>query len=218
MGERLCIVCGRDVLDDGQVQTCTRCVGWVRRSLIRVEQLYALLPYELTARAGAAAAMDPSGVRSDADPLVGGDVMVLIGPGSRRWHSDPVDPDSVLGQLERWDRDWRITFGDGADTEQATVSGCMVYLLRRLSRAAQQHAAFDEFAEDLRIMRVQIEAALNLIQSRSPVPCLTCGRRALVRPPPRPDGRVFEWQCQGCHRNYTTEEFWMAVRQYGEAV
>lgn len=218
MSDRPCIVCQRHELDDGQAQTCTRCVGWARRSLIRVEQLYALLPHELTARAGTAAAMDPSGVHADSEALPGGDVMVLLGPGSARWHSDPVDSDSLLGWLERCETDWRITFGDGAATGEATVSGCTVYLLRRLSHAAQHHCAFDEFAADLRDKRHRVEQALNLVRSRSPVPCLTCGRRSLVRPAPRPDGRVFEWQCQACHRNYTTDEFWMAVRQHGQAV
>src|SRR5690554_3624288 len=207
-----CVVCGRDELDDGQRQTCTRCVGVARRSLIRVEQLYALLPHELTARAGTAPAMDLSGVRSGADPVMGGDVMVMLGPGSTRWHSDPVDSDSLLGWLERWEADWRVTFGDGAATGPATVPTCTLYLLRRLSRAAQEHPAFDEFASDLRDKRHRVEQALNLVQARSPVPCMTCGRRALVRPAPRPDGRVFEWQCQSCRRNYTQAEFWQAVR------
>ena len=42
-----CIVCTHA---DVTAQTCDRCVGWVRRTLIRVEQLYPLLPYELAGR------------------------------------------------------------------------------------------------------------------------------------------------------------------------
>ena len=210
-----CIVCTHA---ETQGQTCEPCVGWVRRTLIRVEQLYALLPSELAGRAGASLPMDPSGIHGDTDPMPGGDVLVMLGPGSVAWHSDPVDIDSVLGVLERWDRDWRITFAESAATDPATVTGCSLYLLRGLARAAQQHHAFEEFADDMRRLHDRLELALRAGPQRSPVPCITCGHRRLERPEPRHDGRVFEWQCGRCHRNYIVEEFWMAMRQQGQAV
>jgi hypothetical protein len=210
-----CIVCGHA---DTTAQTCDRCVGWVRRTLIRVEQLYPLLPYELAGRAGASVPMDPSGIRGDTEPMPGGDVLVMLGPGSVAWHSETVDIDSVLGVLERWDTDWRITFSEPAATDQATVTGCSLYLLRRLAKAAQEHHAFDEFAEDVRTLHDRTELALRVSPQRSPVPCITCNHRALERPAPRDDGRTFEWQCGRCHRNYTDADYWMAMRQNGQAV
>jgi hypothetical protein len=210
-----CIVCTHA---DVTGQTCDRCISWVRRTLIRVEQLYPLLPYELAGRAGASLPMDPSGIHGDTEPMPGGDVLVMLGPGSTAWHSETVDIDSVLGVLERWDTDWRITFGEPAATDQATVTGCSLYLLRRLVKAAQEHHAFDEFADDVRTLHDRTELALRVSPQRSPVPCITCGHRALERPAPREDGRAFEWQCGRCHRNYTDADYWMAMRQNGQAV
>jgi hypothetical protein len=209
-----CIVCTHA---DTTAQTCEKCVSWVRRTLIRVEQLYPLLPYELAGRAGASVPMDPSGIRGDTEPMPGGDVLVMLGPGSASWHDTP-DVDSVLGLLQRWDTGWRITFGESAAIDQATVTGCSLYLLRRLAKAAQEHHAFDEFADDVRTLHDRTELALRVSPQRSPVPCITCGHRALERPAPRDDGRAFEWQCGRCHRNYTDADYWMAMRQNGQAV
>jgi hypothetical protein len=162
--------------------------------------------------------MDPSGIRGDTEPMPGGDVLVMLGPGSASWHDTP-DVDSVLGLLERWDTGWRITFGEPAATDQATVTGCSLYLLRRLAKAAQEPGCcFDEFADDIRLMHDRLELALRVSPQRSPVPCITCGHRALERPAPRADGRTFEWQCGRCHRNYTDADYWMAMRQNGQAV
>jgi hypothetical protein len=210
-----CIVCTHV---DTTAQTCDKCVGWVRRTLIRVEQLYALLPYELAGRAGASTPPDPSGVRGDNGHMPGGDILVMLGPGSASWHDTP-DVDSVLGLLQRWDTGWRITFHDDAATDPATVTACSLYLLRRLAKAAQEPACcFDEFADDIARMHDRLELALRVSPQRSPVPCITCGHRRLERPPPRDDGRAFEWQCGRCHRNYTDADYWMAMRQHGQAV
>lgn len=231
----LCIVCYRS-LPLGHRQTCTHCVGWARRSLIRIEQLYPLLPHELLARAGTAAAMDPSGIRAGHDPLPGGDVMVMLGPGSdgtnqareiiratdNQIHqaaphtADEHNGDtmSILGELERWERDWRHVLNSPHPTDPATVANCALYLLRHLSGAAQEHPEFDKWTDELRQLRRQVEAALNLIPQRSPVPCITCGTRSLEKPAPKD----FEWRCTRCHRNYTQDEFYMAMRQHGKAV
>lgn len=211
MTDRLCIVCQTTHTPD---QTCQPCLGRTRRTLIRIEQLYALLPYELAGRAGASLPMDPSGIRGETEPMPGGDILVMLGPGSTAWHAmERDDVDSVPGVLERWDTDWRITLAEPAATEPATVTGCVLYLLRRLTTAAQRHPAFDEFADDMRVMRDRLELALRISPQRSPVPCLQCGTRTLERPMPRDDGRAFEWQCARCHLNYNYPEWLMAARQ-----
>jgi hypothetical protein len=231
-----CIVCTHA---DVTTQTCDPCIGWVRRTLIRVEQLYALLPYELAGRAGASLPMNPSGIHGDTEPMPGGDILVMLGPGSTCWHTGhryhgvtdlddgrrlcqctaDADVDSVLGVLERWDTDWRITLREPAATDPATVTGCSLYLLRRLTKAAQEPAClFAEFADGMREQHDRLELALRVSPQRSPVPCITCGHRALERPAPRDDGRAFEWQCGRCHRNYTDADYWMAMRQNGQAV
>lgn len=207
-----CILCAHTQTAD---QTCDPCIGRTRRTLIRIEQLYALLPYELAGRAGASLPMDPSGVRGENEPMPGGDILVMLGPGSTAWHEAP-DVDSVPGVLERWDTDWRITLAEPAATGPATVTGCTLYLLRTLTRAAQTHHAFDEFADDMRRLRSRLELALRMGPQWSEVPCY-CGGR-LERPMPLPDGRAFEWRCIRCHRNYTLEEFWLVTQQAGQAV
>lgn len=213
-----CVVCHRDVLNSSEDRTCVRCLGATRRSIIRIEQCYQLLPVELLDRAGAASPMEPNGDRhGDGDPLPGGDLMVMLGPGSTRYHADAVydDVDSILGTLERWETDWRITFGDGQATEQATIGNVTVYLLRRLSHAARNHGAFDEFAADVRDKRHLLDVRLGMHPQRSDVPCIACETKTLERPAPR-NGVVLEWRCSKCHRGYTQEEFWMAARQQGE--
>jgi hypothetical protein len=216
---RLCIVDHRTQLGPTELQTCVRCLGATRRDLLDIADMYPLLDTELTERAGAATPPEPNGhIHGEGDPLPGGDIMVMLGPGSTRPHSEPINVDSILGVFERWDTDWRITFGADAATTPATVTNCAEYLLRHLGHAAQKHPAFDEFAGDINRLRHAMETVLRSGPQRSPVPCLTCGHRGLERPEPRDDGRRFEWQCARCHRNYTQEEFWMAVRQQGEAM
>lgn len=213
-----CIVCGRDVLKSDEERTCVRCLGATRRSIIRIEQDYQLLPLELLDRAGAASPMEPNGDRhGDGDPLPGGDLMVLLGPGSTRHHGDAVDDDvdSILGTLERWETDWRITFGDGQATERATIGNVTVYLLRRLSHAARNHGAFDEFATDVRDKRHALDIRLGLHPQRSDVPCTYCKTRTLEREIPR-NGVPLEWRCTRCHRGYTESEYYVAARQHGE--
>lgn len=211
-----CILCAHPQPATGQ--TCDPCVGRVRRNLIRVEQLYALLPYELEGRAGASVPPDPSGVRGSRDHIPGGDILVLLGPGSVGWHSDPVDVDSVLGVLEKYDTGWRIAFREPAADTPATISRCALYLLQHLTKAAAEFDPgwFVEFADDMRRLGHQLETALRMGPQYSQVPCY-CGGR-LERPAPRDDGRAFEWQCGRCHRNYTLEEFWMAARQDEQAM
>lgn len=193
-------------------------ISYVRRTLIRIEQLYALLPHELAGRAGASVPMDPSWIRAGAEPMPGGDILVMLGPGSTGWHDTP-DTDSILGTLERWNTDWRITLHQPAATTPATVSRCITGLVRMLTVAARHPACcFDQFADDMQTLHDQLERALHIGPQRSPVPCIACGTRRLERPAPRNDGRAYEWQCGKCHLNYTEAEFWVAARQSGQAV
>ena len=216
---RLCIVDHRTELEPTELQTCIRCQGATRRDLLDIADMYALLPAELQGRAGAATPPEPNGhIHGDDTPMPGGDIMVMLGPGSTRHHGEPANDDSIIGAIGRWVTDWRITFDDHTTEHPTTVADCADYLARRLTHAAQNHPAFNEFASDLHKLKQAMEAALRAGPQRSPVPCLTCGQRALERPEPRDDGRRFEWQCGRCHRNYTQEEFWMAVRQQGEAM
>jgi hypothetical protein len=206
------------LLREYETRTCARCVAVARSNLIAIERDYTLLEAEMLARVGAATPPDPTGRHGDQEPMLGGDILVMLGPGSAAWHSDPVDVDSVLGVLERWERDWRITFGEPAADKPATINRVALYLLRRLQKAAAEHPAFDEFHQDVRIMKSWLEMALRNGPQRTHVPCIRCGRRALERAMPRPDGREVEWVCSSCHQTYSKAEWYVAVAETREAV
>lgn len=241
--KRVCIVCERRELADHEQQTCVHCLGRVRRALIDVEQLYALLPAEIVARAGTARPLDPSGVRGDDDPIPGGDALVLLAGGSTsttssrtgdRTHAQDnltSDIPSVLATLASWEDDWRSVLELPAAQDQATIAGCSVFLLRGLSYMAQHHPAFDEFAEDMgdlqrHLQRVTRQAAAV---DRG-APCPYCGSR-IVRHYDDPDpcprgcthdgeghdqgGRRDTWVCSNrdCHQSFSEDQHRMAIWQ-----
>jgi hypothetical protein len=205
------------LLRDHETQTCARCVAVARSNLIAIERDHAFLQAEMLARVGAATPPDPTGRHGDQEPMLGGDILVMLGPGSARWHSDPVDVDSVLGVLERWERDWRISFGEPAADKPATINRVALYLLRRLQKAAAEHPAFDEFHQDVRIMKSWLEMALRNGPQIAPVPCF-CGRYGLERAMPTEGNGHIEWRCTYCHRAYDVDQFWLAVANHGQAV
>lgn len=197
---RACIVCHHTGLGDGERQAHADCVTRVRWDLIAVEQMYALLPVAMAARAGAAAPLEPSGVRSDDEPIPGGDALVLLAVGSNGGaqarailadqaaeHADDEyasDPPSVLQTLASWEDDWRSP--DVLDLpvrDHATVSGCAVFLHRGLSYMAQNHAAFDEFARDIHQLRKTLEQATKsgYPRDRAAIACPKCGGRLRKR-------------------------------------
>lgn len=224
-----CIVCHRAELGDDQTQTCTRCVARVRSQLIEIEQLWAMLPEAIADHAGAAKPIDQP--RGTEDPLPGGDAMVLLGPGSTRWHSELIEIDSAPGVLERMDRDWRITMGLPVTDTPMTLSGWALFLLRNLARMAQDHPAFDEAARDIARLAAQLRTATRegyIIEHG--VPCLDCGMRLTRRwGEPQPckhngshsnecdQGGRDSWRCENraCPRTvYSDDDYHRAMWQH----
>ena len=204
MTDRLCIVCGRD-LDGADRQTCVRCLGRTRRNLLDIVDMYALLPDEILGRAGAAAPMDASGVRGEAEtPLPGGDALVMLADGAvsrtyaRRllhaaddshaedeWESDPQ---SILAELGGWEDDWWITRRadgfprDPEPARPASVAQSVDWLDRRLTWAAQHHDAFDEFARAIRHLAARLAAVVGSGEAvERGAPCPYCGGRIIRR-------------------------------------
>lgn len=203
MSERYpCIVCGKDVLEPSELQTCVRCLGATRRTLLDVVELYALLPETMADRAGASTWMGAGGGGMDT-AMVGSDAMVLYGPGSdganqtreilrsddpehAAPHADdewPSDAPSVLGELESWDRDWRYTLGLRAGATEATVAGCAGFLAEHLTRMAQNaESDFAAFADDMRRLRATLHRVTHTGEHvEYGVPCLDCGTRLMRR-------------------------------------
>ena len=210
-----CLLCRRDTDTDLAPDLHPHCVGTVRRHLIAVEQATPLLALELWFRGAPATPPDPTPRASDQDPLPGGDILVLLGPGSTGWHSDPIDVDSIIGVLEKYDTSWHIAFGEPAAMTPATITRCTLYLLRRLQKAADNlpQELFAEFARDIRKQHTRIESVLRDGPQYSPVPCIYCEKRTLQPMAPLANGHVYEYRCDHCHRPYTWEQFWQAFRQ-----
>jgi len=79
---RLCIVCQETELAITQRQTCTGCLNRTRIDLNAIVDGYALLPMHLHAYATRSPGAGEGGSRDAETPLMGGDVLSLIGYGS----------------------------------------------------------------------------------------------------------------------------------------
>ncbi|WP_129711102.1 hypothetical protein [Haloactinopolyspora alba] len=229
---RPCIVCGRRPLAEDELQTHVHCINTIRRQTITIVDLYALLSAAIMTRAGAAPPLDPTGIRGDNDHIPGGDALVMLAGGSGRWHyDDRTEVDSVVGNLARWEDDWREHFGLGASRVKATLTGVTGFLLDNLARAAQWHPAFDEFATDVHVHHAAIT---RLTGHGDPTergaPCPYCGRRIIRRyidpDPCDPEcehtgdghdqgGRRDEWVCSNreCRYVFDDDQHRMAVWQ-----
>jgi len=130
---------------------------------------------------------------SDGRPLPGGDVLALLGPGSRGDSEDghttkDGDPVSVAYELGWWAEDWADRFGDqAADVRPRTPAAQMrqacAYLERRMRQASREHPAFNELAADLRNLHRTLERASALIRTpaRPEAACFDCGGQLIVQ-------------------------------------
>jgi len=228
---RLCICCQETELAITQRQTCTACLNHTRIDLNAVTDGYALLPAHLHAYSTRSPGAGEGGSRNAETPLMGGDVLSLIGYGSddgeaavrRAAEEDagrkpepsverPGDAPSVLFELERWEAMWRSDMGISAATTKATITNVTSFLHEHLTWAAQNHPAFDQFATDVRNLRGHVERAMGVIDlpENANVDCY-CGA-TLIRSY-GPTGREDDWRCPKCRRVYDDAQFFQAYRQ-----
>jgi hypothetical protein len=209
-------------------------VADVRAHLGAIEAAYGLLPELLDALGSNAP--QPGGGRAAERPMPGGDVLVLLAPGSsaaerwRAWRRDPerdpewdqddrpADPPSVAYELGRHEDDWRRLRGEPAAPGEATVGEAAAYLHLRLTWAARRHPGFAEFALELAVLRRRVERAAGLDDrpERAGVPCFGCGGD-LERPYGH-QGREDDWRCRRCRRVYDQAGYLLAVRASLEEV
>lgn len=192
--KRPCIACYKPKLEPTELQTCTDCIGNLRAALTDIVDSYAMLHDELVDHAGTAS---PPGstIGGDNDGLA--DAMVLLAggmngtvtggrptpgePDGNREHAQdqwPTDPSSVVGVLAFWEDDWRLERKLRAAQQAATVAGCASFLSDHLAWAAQHHAAFDEFAHDVRQLRAQLKVATRqqtAVDCGQRIRCDKCG-------------------------------------------
>lgn len=226
--ERHCIVCAAEHVSEAEPLTCPACVASVRQALADVVRLVHELPVQ-------AALGGDEGRLAAGAPIPGADATVLLGPGSdgraqtrAMLLGEPEDsdlefrgdPEPPLSLLASWEDDWRMTFGHGGGP-RATLANARAYLDEHLTRAAQTHPAFDEFAAAVTRCRARLEDVLHDgVRDETGAPCVHCRtnlvRRALPPQPARRDGDRGglrdEWHCPRCRRVYDSGSYWNAVR------
>lgn len=177
-------------------QTCPACIGAVRTDLADIAHLAADLPDQaLTGSSG--------GHILAAAPIPGADAATMLGPWSpgraQGWERDTharagtgnlehaADPSPPLLTLATWQDDWEEVLGLELTDTRATVDGCVAWLSTHLADAAQAHDAFDEFADEMRALRVRLEQVLHAGErdERGPA-CLAEGCGATLRRPYAP--------------------------------
>lgn len=168
-----------------------------------------------------------------------GDVTV---PPTGREHFDdhwPTDPLSVLAFLEHNERDWRHEFGHGPAVDIATVGGCLAYLRDWHAHAARLHPGFDDYAADVRQLRVRLERVVGMADDPLSAPakcfdcsgqlvrtyvqpadtdvvpehdCSVCDRRHAGRHGNEGEGLTDDWTCRSCGRVYDQASYFLALR------
>lgn len=227
--ERHCVVCAAEHTSESEPLTCASCVASLRQALVDIVRLVHELPVH-------ACLGGDEGRLAAGAPIPGSDATVLLGPGSdgrAQTHAlvngrdaphavDEYrgDPEPPLSLLASWEDDWRLTFGHGGGP-RATLGRARAYLDEHLSKAAQEHLAFDEFAADIRRCLARLEDVTHDgLRDESGAPCVHCGTN-LVRhaAPPQPSGvngdrggLRDEWRCPRCRRAYDMHSYWNAVR------
>jgi len=185
-----CAVCTRAHLDEDHPRTCMPCLDRVRTDLGQIMQLAALAEQRLDNWwPGVSPGTPTDGGRGNEPPLPGGDLLVLVGPGSVG-DADPThhlderrnDPTSVVGELAGWEEWWRRAQHQHAAETVPVLSRVMGYLGLHLTWAAQHQEQFAEFATSVRRIRGRLEVELR--DGHAPmrgVACFDCGT-VLVRP------------------------------------
>lgn len=187
--ERHCTVCGKEHLETEPV-TCIGCLGRARNDLAVISDRLALGEQLLQDWWAPISPGTPSdGGRSNETPMPGGDLLVMVGPGSWAWSNPtrdlderPDDPEAIAYELTKWEDDWRRTRKQPTAKYDRDLSKAREYLDRNMGWAAQNLPAFPEFAKLLRGWRTRLAGAVR--DSDQPVRgvhCQNCPDVVLVR-------------------------------------
>ena len=204
-----CLVCTAP-LSAAELRTCLTCLSEVRGGLLRLERLFAELP-SLFANLGAASALDSVLARGGDDAtLPGGDVLVMLGPGSSSHAGSPTDPPAVTFELWSWAGDWCEVRREDPAKVPTGVPALADWLSVRAGWAADHHPAFDEFASDVRRIVVRLEDVTGRSDrpEKGP-PCPYC-RASLLREW-TDAGLSDDWVCTRCRRAFNPPQYRLAV-------
>jgi hypothetical protein len=175
---RHCEVCHRH-LEAAEIGTCWLCIGRVRRDLVAIVDLVAMLP-EHALRAAS------HGRLVAAEPIPGGDAIVMLGRGSEGLSEDGTtnvgDPEPPAWILGWWEEVFRQSLSLGSRRPpwqrpaDATIADAQEFLGNHLEWAAHYHAGFHRFARDLAGCRRHLESLLHAGDApMEGVACFECG-------------------------------------------
>lgn len=188
--DRQCVVCLRD-LEAGEVATCWACINRARRDLVAIWDLVAMLPEHALRSA-------TNGHLAAAEPIPGGDAVVMLGRGSEGLSEDGTtnsgDPEPPAWILGWWEEIWReaLVLGSKRPVWQRradrTIAAAHLFLNEHLDWAAQYHHGFQVFARDIGGLRRHLEALLRAGDApQDGVQCFECaGTLERVYRAPRP--------------------------------
>ena len=118
--------------------------------------------------------------------------------------ADRIGLPSVAADLDLWVRDWRDLLFPGQHLPEPTVPALARWLADRLDVACDQRKAIDEFASEIRDLRITLRRKLGLNapprERCDGVPCKSCDRIALYR-----EGGLVS--CGYCGLNYSENEY-----------
>jgi hypothetical protein len=220
-GHPLCSVC-QVSLEPSDVMVCEGCVTSAQGLLSGVRTMYFEdLPRALGQLRGSGFSGGRPGA-SDGRPLLGGDVLVLLGSGSEGLAEDEFttkdgDPASVAFDLGFWEESWREHFGEMAprlhrpDKMVARAAG---YLERRNRQAARSHLGFPDYLDDLHLLHARMERVTGRAKKplKANASCFDCGR-PLVKRDDEERGVEEFFTCVGCHRRYDDVGYALALKQ-----
>jgi hypothetical protein len=190
-----CVVCGIEHVDQ---LTCPGCVGDVRDNLTETLLLHAALPSHAVSGGNL-------GQLEAARPIPGGEAMNMLGPSGWRGEIGKGEHRTTEEVLVCWEDDWRNHFGARSD-ELVSLHGAARFLLDRLSTAAQEHPAFDAFAEEVRQHRAHLEDVLHDGERADlGAPCTVC-HQPLERVWAKDEAHD-RWWCERCKTAFDPAEY-----------
>jgi hypothetical protein len=154
---------------------------------------------------------------TDGRPLPGGDVMVLMGPGSQGLDdtgetSRADDPVSVAYELACWENDWREVRRDDSAPD-GNVWRVAQWLSTHSRWAAASYPRFPSFLKDVRSLHGRLENATGRRRSptRADAPCFNCGG-VLLRQVGDDGLEQQHVTCQACRMQYSPAAYAEALR------
>jgi len=186
--EHLCVIDHRRQYERAAV--CNGCRTWLDRTLVEIVELYALLPANLMP--GRAHGQRVSGSREAPLPLRVDPLDLMMPARVAAVHDalgDQIGQISVASALDSWARDWQTSIRCGDYLPAPTVVELGRWLRLWLTEACDTHPAVDEFAAEMRRLRVGLAAVVGVKSDRVYVgPCPvtddkgTCGAALTADP------------------------------------